>query len=79
MVPGRLFGPLGLALGRLVAFVEAVAFWAAATFPFVYVAAGLLYVRESIPASALVLLGLVNAVAVVVGHRHGYEEVRSDE
>ena len=72
MVPGRLSEPLGRALGRLVAFVEGVAFWAAATFPFVHVAAGLLYVRESVPASTLVLLGLVNATAIVIGHRHGY-------
>ena len=55
------------------------AFWAAATFPFVHVAAGLLYVHESVPPSTLVLLGLVNAAVVVVGHRHGYEEVRADE
>jgi len=79
MAPSRLFEPLGLALGRLVAFVEGVAFWAAAMFPFVYVAAGLLYVRESVPASTPVLLGLVNAAAIVVGHRHSYKEARSDE
>ena len=78
MVPGRLFEPLGWALGRLVTLVEGVAFWAAATFPFVHVAAGLLYVRESIPASTLVALALINAAAIVVGHRHGYGG-RSDE
>ena len=72
MVPGRLSGPPSRALGRLVAFVEGVAFWATATFPFVHVAAGLLYVHESVPASTLILLGLVNAIAIVVGHRHGY-------
>ena len=79
MVPGRPFEPLGRALGRLLALVEGVASWAAATFPFAHAAAGLLYVRELVPASTLVLLGLVNAVVVVVGHRHGYEEVRADE
>ena len=72
MVPGRLSEPLGRALDRLVAFVEGVAFWTTATFPFVHIAAGLLYVHESVPASTLVLLGLVNAAAIVVGHRHGY-------
>ena len=79
MVPGRPFEPLGRALGRLLALVEGVAFRAAATFPLVHVAAGLLYVHESVPASTLVLLGLINAAVVVVGHRHGYEEVRTDE
>ena len=78
MVPGRLSEPLGRTLGRLVAFVEGVAFWAAATFPFVHVAAGLLYVRESVPASTPVVLGLINAAAIVVGYRHGYGG-RSDE
>ena len=78
MVPGRLFEPLGWALGRLLALVEGVAFWAAATFPFVHVAAGLLYVQETISAPTLVTLALINAAAIVVGHRHGYGG-RSDE
>ena len=69
-VTGRLFEPLGWALGRLLAVVEGMAFWAAAAFPFVHAAAGLLYVRESITTSLLLGLALLHATAIVVGHRY---------
>ena len=69
-VTGRLFEPLGWALGRLLAVVEWVAFWTAAAFPFVHAAAGLLYVQESISTSVLVGLALAHATAIVVGHRY---------
>jgi hypothetical protein len=69
-VSGRLVEPLGRAVGRLLAFVEGVAFWAAATFPLVHVAAGLLYVQETIRTEGLVGLALVHAAAIVVGHRY---------
>ena len=67
---GRLFEPLGWALGRLLAVVEGVAFWAAAAFPFVHVAAGLLAVQETIRTEVLVGLALGHAAAIVVGHRY---------
>jgi hypothetical protein len=77
--PGRLFEPLGRAVGRLTGFVEGVAFWAAATFPFVHLAAALLYVQESISSSGLVALAVLNAAAIVVGHRYKREGVPADE
>ena len=73
-VSGRLFGPLGWALGRLLAVVEGVAFWAAATFPLVHAAAGLLSVHEPIRAEVLVGLALVHATAIFVGHRYNRGE-----
>ena len=72
-VTGRLFEPLGWALGRLLAVVEGVAFWAAAAFPFVHAAAGLLYVRESIWMEVLIGLALVHVTAIIVGHRYGHD------
>ena len=77
-VTDRLFDPLGWALGRLLAVVEGVAFWAAAAFPFVHAAAGLLYMRESISTSVLIGLALVHAAAIVVGHRYNREGVAAD-
>ena len=78
IVPGELFEPLGWVLARLVALLEGVAFWAAAAFPFVHAAAGLLYVRESISTSVLVGLALLHATAIVVGHRYNREGVAAD-
>ena len=69
-VSGRLFEPLGWALGRLLAVVEGVAFWTAVTFPLVHAAAGLLYVRETIWTEVLLGLALVHAAAIVVGHQY---------
>ena len=77
IVPGELFEPLGWVLARLVALLEGVAFWAAATFPFVHVAAVVLYARESLSGTALVLLVALNAVAIVAGHR--YNRDRADK
>ena len=70
IVPGGLFEPLGWAFTQLVALLEAVAFWTAATFPLVHVVAVVLYVRESLPGTALLLLVGLNAVAIVAGHRY---------
>ena len=77
-VTGRLLEPLGWALGRLLAVVEGVAFWAAAAFSLVHAAAGLLYVRESISTSVFVGLALLHATAIVVGHRYNREGVAAD-
>ncbi|PSP67902.1 hypothetical protein BRC85_04385 [Halobacteriales archaeon QS_1_69_70] len=77
-VTGRLFEPIGWALGRLLAVLEAGAFWAAATFPVLHAPAGLLYVRESISTSVLVGLALLHAIAIVVGHRYNCEGVAAD-
>jgi hypothetical protein len=77
--PGVLFEPIGRALGRLLAFVEGVAFWAAAMFPFVHVGAGLLYVQDSIRTEAFVGLALLNAAAIVVGHRYDRDRLIADE
>lgn len=69
-VSGRLSEPFGWALGRLLAFVEGVAFWAAAAFPFVHVAAVGLYVRGSLSETTLAVLVVLHAAAIVAGHRH---------
>jgi hypothetical protein len=72
-VSGRLVEPLGRALSRFLTFVEGVAFWAAATFPFVHVAAGLLAVQGTIRTEVLVGLALGHAAAIVVGHRYNHD------
>jgi hypothetical protein len=69
-VTGRLFEPFSWALGRLLTVVEGMAFWAAATFPVVHAAAGLLYVYGTLRTEVLVGLALVHATAIVVGHRY---------
>lgn len=55
---------------HLVAFVEATAFWVAATSPFAHIAAYLLYVRDAVSGTALLGLVALNAVAIVIGHHH---------
>lgn len=69
-VPGGLFQPLARALARLVAVLEGVAFWAAATFPFVHLAAVAMYAQDALSGTVLVGLAAMNAVAIVLGHRH---------
>ncbi|MCY4729863.1 hypothetical protein KY092_04735 [Natronomonas gomsonensis] len=69
-VPRRLFEPLRAATGVLLSLVEGVAFWAAAVFPLVYVAAILLYDAGVVSETELVVLVALNAVSVLVGHQH---------
>lgn len=69
-VPARLFEPLAWALARLVAFLEGVAFWAAATFPVVHLTAIAFYAQDALSGTVLVGLAAVNAAAILAGHRH---------
>ncbi len=65
-----LLGPERGVVARLVAVLEGVAFWAAATFPFVHLGAVVLYARGTLPGTVLVALAAVHAAAIVAGHRH---------
>jgi len=63
-------GPVSGVVARLLALVEGVAFWTAATFPFAHVGAVLLYARGSLSDTMLVGLLAVHVAAIVAGHRH---------